>query len=156
MGQKLNCSSTTAKPTRCSLLLWGQQVVKDHSDFLMGRQAAKHAVGGSSRMWPPFLQLTDESLASAQCCVLQGWQYLGEWTSGLWILPSSQTFGYVRTLGNEVDASLRKLRCVTRRQRDTRALRACVLRGGRYMNTALSRAPNHIFLLVASALGVEA
>lgn len=156
MRQKLNCSSATAKPTRCSLLLWGQQVVKDRSDFLTGKQVAKHAVGGSSRMWPPFLQLTDESLASAQRCVLQGWQYLGERTSGLWILPSSQTFGCVRTLGNEVGACLRKLRCVSRRQRDTGALQACVLRGGRNMNTMLSRAASHIFLLVAPALGVKA
>lgn len=43
--------------------------------------------------------------------VLSRWhpeQEVCEVTSGLWILPNSQTFGYVRTLGNQVDAWPRK------------------------------------------------
>jgi len=53
------------------LLLWGQQVIKDHSGFLMGEQVAKHvkqggAVGCDSHF--PSSQLNHWLLPDAVSC----------------------------------------------------------------------------------------
>lgn len=83
-------------------------------------------------------------------------QQAAEITSGLWILPNSPAFVHVRTLGTQVEMSAhRKLMCVARTRRYTSELQTSVQLEGRYMNTVLSQAPGHLFLLMSLALNVK-
>ena len=147
------------------LLFWRQQVVKDHSDFAMGKQVVRGEQQDVTPISPA------HSLITGFCLILYPMgmtplrstpnrQHPEQWGGEITSVkqPNTCSCQNIRqSSGNcpqKMSAHRKRMR-VARTRRHTGELQTSVQLGGRYMSTVLSQAPGHLFLLMSPALNVK-